>query len=404
MKRPAFFLILSILLLAPLAEAQQTPPPMVDRNWTGWSIGEVVVRALASQGDDIWIGTSNGLIRFNRKTETHQVFNTRAGLLSNIIVSIHPDAKGGVWLGTYGGGLTRFDGKSWELFTPYGRGNKEYGPGWVHYNPKNGLGDLWVYDLLFEPNGTMWVATWKGASRRHQNGFTTYTMDDGLVDKWVYTIEREPSGVLWFGTEGGINRFDGKVWQGWTHKDGLGADLTERRGLRGDLQPLPGGRNLQGHASRADLLGSLRPTLNEKRAAPAAEEPYDEEGEHHQQRGRESQDLNPNYVISSAIDAKGFKWFGTWGGGLSRFDGKQFKNYTMADGLPGNIINAIEIDKQGIMWIGTNKGVSRFDGKGFKNFTTANGLLGDYVYSIAIDPEGNKWFGTFGGVSRYAGP
>lgn len=383
MNRSALLLFLAILLAASMTAGQQpppSPPAAVDPRWTGWSIGEVVVRALASQGDDIWIGTSNGLIRFNRKTETHQVFNTRAGLLSNIIVSIHPDAKGGVWLGTYGGGLTRFDGKNWELFTPYGRGNKGYGADWVHYNPKNGLGDLWVYDLLFEPNGTMWVATWKGASRRHQNGFTTYTMDDGLVDKWVYTVEREPSGVLWFGTEGGINRFDGKVWKGWTHKDGLGAELTERRNL------------------------SLRPTLNEKTAAPAAEEPYDEEGSHHQQSGRENQGLNPNYVISSAIDAKGFKWFGTWGGGLSRFDGKEFKNYTTSDGLPGNIINAIEIDKQGIMWIGTNKGVSRFDGKRFQNFTTANGLLGDYVYSIAIDPEGNKWFGTFGGVSRFAGP
>ncbi|MDC4203360.1 MAG: hypothetical protein MPW14_03895 [Candidatus Manganitrophus sp.] len=55
------------------------------------------------------------------------------------------------------------------------------------------------------------------------------------------------------------------------------------------------------------------------------------------------------------------------------------------------------------MWIGTNKGVSRFDGKSFKNFNTMSGLLGDYVYSIAIDPDGNKWFGTFGGVSRYSG-
>lgn len=356
------------LLIASLAAAQ-TPPSAIDPNWTGWSIGEVVVRALAADGETIWIGTSNGLIRFNRRTETHQVFNTsRAGLLSNIIVSIHPDSKGNVWLGTYGGGLARFDGREWELFTPYGRGNKGYGAGWVHYHPKNGLGDLWVYDLLFEPNGTMWVATWKGASRLQKNGFVTYTMDDGLVDKWVYTIEREPSGVLWFGTEGGVNRFDGKTWKGWTHRDGLGAPIAAK-GKRSD-----------------------------------AEEPYDEDERHHDQSGRENQEANPNYVISSAIDAKGIKWFGTWGGGLSRFDGKKFKNYTTADGLPGNIINAIEIDRQGIMWIGTNKGVSRFDGKTFKNFSTMNGLVGDYIYSIAIDAEGNKWFGTFGGVSRYSGP
>ncbi|MFQ5587418.1 MAG: two-component regulator propeller domain-containing protein [Nitrospiria bacterium] len=349
----------------------QTPPPLpgtFNPQWTGWSIGEVVVRGMAAKGDDIWIGTSNGLIRFDRKKEQPQIFNAKkAGLLSNVIVSITPDQKGNVWIGTYGGGLARFDGREWELFTPYGHGSKNYGPGWVQYAPKDGLGDLWVYDLLFEPDGSMWVATWKGASHSKKEGFLTYTMDDGLVDKWVYTVERESSGVLWFGTEGGINRFDGKTWQGWTHKDGLGAAIR---------QPL-------------------------KR--PKKDDGYDEDEDHHLQQGRENQETNPNYVISSVIDAKGIKWFGTWGGGLSRFDGKTFKNYTTKDGLPGNIINAIEIDAKGMMWIGTNKGVSRFDGKAFKTFTRMDGLLGDYVFAIAIDPDGHKWFGTFGGVSRYTG-
>lgn len=371
-QRPLRLLSISFLLvLLAAASGAETPsqprPGMEASLWTGWSIGEVVVRALRADGDDLWVGTSNGLIRFDRKTERTQVFNTKAGLLSNVIVSIHVDPKKNVWLGTYGGGLTRFDGKEWELFTPYGRGTKAYGPGWVQYQPKNGLGDLWVYDLLFEPDGTMWVATWKGASRFDKTGFKTYTMDDGLVDKWVYTIEREPSGVLWFGTEGGVNRFDGKRWQGWTHKDGLGAELGD------------------GGAPRS------------------SSDSYDEKSAHHQESSKDNEGVNPNYVISSAIDANGIKWFGTWGGGLSRFDGKKFKNYTTADGLPGNIINAIEIDKRGTMWIGTNGGVSRWDGKRFKTFDTRDGLLGNYVYSIAIDAEGNKWFGTFGGVNRYTG-
>lgn len=360
-----FFLPL-LLLTAGQSRGQSLPPPGTAPLWTGWRIGEVVIRALAVRGEEVWIGTSNGLIRFNRKSETHQIYNTKSGLLSNVVVSIHFDSKGSAWIGTYGGGLSRFDGSVWEHFTPYGRGPKSYGPEWVLYNPKNGLGDLWVYDLLFEPNGTMWVATWKGASRFNGKGFVTYTMDDGLVDKWVYTIEREPSGVLWFGTEGGVNRFDGKTMKGWTHRDGLGADL-------GTMKTNPSGDD------------------------------YEEGPAHHRQDRKENQEANPNYIISSAIDADGFKWFGTWGGGLSRFDGKRFKNYTTADGLAGNIVNAIEIDQQGMMWIGTNKGVSRFDGKNFKNFNMMSGLLGDYVYSIAIDPEGNKWFGTFGGVSRYSG-
>lgn len=349
----------------------QVPPPLLGTShpkWTSWSIGDVVIRGLAAQGNDLWIGTSNGLIRFDRRTEEPQVFNTKtSGLLSNVIVSITPDRKGNVWIGTYGGGLARFDGREWEIFTPYGHGQKRYGTHWTHYAPKEGLGDLWVYDLLFEPDGSMWVATWKGASHSKKDGFLTYTMADGLVDKWVYTVERESSGVLWFGTEGGITRFDGLTWQSWTHKDGLGAPISQ------ELE------------------------------RPKKEEPYSDDEDHHLQSGRENQETNPNYVVSSAIGPLGYKWFGTWGSGLSRFDGKTFKNFTTEDGLAGNIINAIEVDASGILWIGTNKGVSRFDGKTFQNFTQKDGLLGDYIFAITIDPDGHKWFGTFGGVSRYTG-
>ncbi|VAX33842.1 hypothetical protein MNBD_NITROSPIRAE01-1283 [hydrothermal vent metagenome] len=359
------FLVLQSLALA------QVPPPLLDipnPKWTSWSIGDVVIRGLAAEGNILWIGTSNGLIRFDRKKEEPTVFNVKkSGLLSNVIVSITPDKKGNVWIGTYGGGLARFDGRTWEVFTPYGYGQKSYGESWTAYGPKEGLGDLWVYDLLFEPDGSMWVATWKGASHSKKEGFLTYTMDDGLVDKWVYTLEREASGVLWFGTEGGINRFDGTTWQSWTHQDGLGAAITQ---------------------------------VLER---PKKEAPYTEDEDHHLQSGRENQETNPNYVVSSAIGPKGYKWFGTWGSGLSRFDGKTFLNFTTKDGLAGNIINAIEVDASGMMWIGTNKGVSRFDGQHFTNFTKQEGLLGDYVFAIAIDPDGHKWFGTFGGVSRYTG-
>ena len=333
--------------------------------WTSWSIGEVVIRALGVDGTFLWIGTSNGLIQFNKTTEEHRVYTTRDGLLSNVIVSITVDPQGNKWFGTYGGGLNRFDGRNWEVFTPYGRGTKDYGAKWVKYQPPAGLGDLWVYGVFFDPKGTMWVATWKGASRYDGRGFVTYTMDDGLVDKWVYTIAQDSSGVLWFGTEGGINSFDGKRFRGWTHRDGLGEDAADEtdEGPEGYGTPSP----------------------------------------HHRQSYKENQKANPNYVIASVIDREGVKWFGTWGGGLSRFDGTRFKNYTSKDGLAGNVVNALAVDLKGNLWVGTNHGISRFDGSRFTNFTVGDGLFNNYVYSVAIDRDGSKWFGTYGGVSHYTG-
>ena len=109
-----------------------------------------------------------------------------------------------------------------------------------------------------------------------------------------------------------------------------------------------------------------------------------------------------------AIDKAGVKWFGTWGGGLSRFDSKaspngQWRNYATSDGLAGNIVYAVEIDEDGVLWLGTNHGLSRFDPNGassrqWMGWTVADGLLGEDVYAIAPAGTGTVWLGQKGGV------
>lgn len=351
--------------------------------WTSWRVG-ALVRALAVQGDSIWIGTTNGMMKFHIPTERNQVYTVKHGLLSNVVLGITVAPDQAVWIGTYGGGLTRFDGRDrWTTYTPYGAGpTGEYRSSYVRYKPGDGLGDLWVYQTLFTSDGTMWAATWKGASRFNGRTFTTYSTGDGLVDKWVYSMAVDREGRFWFGTEGGVTRYDGRTWTSWTHQDGLGADMPRSR-------------------------------VGPKPDAPSP---------HHQQAEKAISDYNPNYVLATAIDRTQHKWFGTWGGGLSRFDGKQWITFTTNDGLAGNVVNALAFDLRGVLWIGTDAGVSRMDPNAcaanpdvprgsappvqcrFTTFRTFDGLYHDAVYSIAIDAAGAKWFGTYGGVSRYAGP
>ena len=68
-------------------------------------------------------------------------------------------------------------------------------------------------------------------------------------------------------------------------------------------------------------------------------------------------------------------WFGTNGGGASKYDGKSFITYsTSAQGLASNIIWCITQDHAGNLWFGTEgSGVSKFDGESFTNYTTAQG-------------------------------
>ncbi|MBU0486424.1 MAG: PAS domain S-box protein, partial [Bacteroidetes bacterium] len=69
---------------------------------------------------------------------------------------------------------------------------------------------------------------------------------------------------------------------------------------------------------------------------------------------------------SSICDKTGNLWFGTSGGGVSRYDGKSFTNFTTAQGLANNSVMAIIQDHKGIMWFGTNLGLSGLCFEGLK--------------------------------------
>ena len=118
--------------------------------------------------------------------------------------------------------------------------------------------------------------------------------------------------------------------------------------------------------------------------------------------------LAGNWVTSILQDRQGHLWFGTAtqeikGGGVSRYDGQSIKTFTTEDGLAHNLVWSIFQDREGDLWIGTWGGVSRYDGQEFSTFNTQNGLAHDWVWSIMQDRAGYLWFGTMGGASRYAG-
>ena len=88
-------------------------------------------------------------------------------------------------------------------------------------------------------------------------------------------------------------------------------------------------------------------------------------------------------------------WFGTWDG-VSRYDRAtgSFTNLTIQDGLAHNTIAAIYCAPDGIVWFGTRGGgVSRYDGHSFLNFNVPDGLESPYITAISRDVEGKMWCG-----------
>ncbi|NZA28314.1 response regulator [Luteimonas sp. SJ-92] len=78
------------------------------------------------------------------------------------------------------------------------------------------------------------------------------------------------------------------------------------------------------------------------------------------------------------------------------------RQFTVAEGLPSNRINALVEDEQGYLWIATSDGLARYDGTGFRIWREEQGLPGNFVWSLALDRRGRLWVGTArGGLALY---
>ncbi len=80
-----------------------------------------------------------------------------------------------------------------------------------------------------------------------------------------------------------------------------------------------------------------------------------------------------------------------------------FIQYSIEEGLPQTQINAIDQDSKGFLWIGSFGGVSKFDGIEFENFSKADGLIDNLINCVLVDSEDNVWVGGSGGVSVISG-
>lgn len=105
-------------------------------------------------------------------------------------------------------------------------------------------------------------------------------------------------------------------------------------------------------------------------------------------------------------DSSGAMWFAT-GGGVTRFDGRDFHSWTARDGLPNSYVECVTEGEPGVMWFGTRKGLVRYNRRDavmpFTILTTTNGLPSDSVTTLERDARGNLWVGTSGGLARLNG-
>jgi ligand-binding sensor domain-containing protein/class 3 adenylate cyclase len=352
---------------------------------------------LLDKKGNIWFATGGGGVsRYDGKSFTS--YSTAQGLVATSVGSMLEDRSGNLWFGT-DTGVSKYDGRS---FTTYAEGQ--------------GLANNVVNSIIEDTAGNIWLGTGKGVSKYDGKSFTTLAEAQGLANNNVTSTIQDKAGNLWFGTDKGVSKYDGKSFTTYAEAQGLAANKvtsiiqdkvgnlwfgTDKGASKYDGKTFTTYNKIDGLADDAvtsiveDRAGNLW-----FGTAGRGVSQYD--GKSFTNFGK-AEGLADNHVTSILEDRFGNLWFGTDSHGVSRYDG--IINYTEAQGLLGMPVTGLLEDKKGNFWFATiNDGVSRYDGKSFTRYTTAQGLVGNNVRSMFQDKAGNLWFGTEGsGVSKFDG-
>jgi signal transduction histidine kinase/DNA-binding NarL/FixJ family response regulator/streptogramin lyase len=266
-------------------------------------------------------------------------------LSSNNVISIIQDKSGIIWIGTFGGGVNKYDPalKKFEVFK---------------YKRKDlkSLGNDFIHTIYEDSEGTIWVGTGLGglnrfdkntdSFKRFRNNSKYPNSSKYLNSPEVNSILEDSKGNLWVGTStGGLSRFDRRK-ESFVHFKHIQEDLIS---------------------------------------------------------------ISSNGINCIYEDSKGRLWIGTFSGGLNLYNEKEntFIHYLEKDGLASNSVQSITEDAKGNLWITTINGISNFDPDKitFNNFDESDGLQGKVFNqrSVFRDLEnGLIYFGGEKGLNVYS--
>jgi signal transduction histidine kinase/ligand-binding sensor domain-containing protein/DNA-binding response OmpR family regulator len=385
---------------------------------------------------NLWLGTEEGLNILDPQTGkfTHIAPDKRRtyGLTRKSVRSIFIDDRGIYWVGTFQGGVNKFDknlnlfelkqgnafdanGLSSSVITCFAEGKDSTvfigtdGGGLNLFHRKSGLfshislpclgpqasGSLSILTLLADRKGRLWIGTYgKGVFCFDPAGGTCRHLVQGtapgqLSSNDIFDIKEDRHGAIWIGTNGrGVNVIDPASGR-----------------IRSYFDPATNGpRVLNGYirAIEEDKDGNI--WLASHGSGVACINPAT--GNYHVYN-KDNSNLPVNTVYSILCDSRGNIWLGTAGGGLSLFNPKEgrFTSYAEKNGLANAMVYKIVEDEGGQLWISTNTAISSFDAATtrFTNYTQDNGVQkSNFVRGAGIRlRDGELYFGGLDGFNFF---
>jgi len=359
----------------------------------------------------LWLATFGGLCSYYPKLGTFHRYvpspGDKHGLKSKIILNVHMDAQGTVWVAT-DGGLHRMQPRQhpeeapcFEVFK-----HQAMDPGSLSGDGVNSLSD--------DRSGVLWVGTYQtglnklmlsrgSAQRNPVVQYSNNLLDPAsLSGDMVNAVLEDHEGNLWIGTDGaGLNRvIPPKVPGERLRFERFRADPVRAGALRDDVITAlyeDSENRIWAGTFTAGLIridfrsGSTsgHPTFRHYRAVPG-----------------DPSSLSSDFVTHMYEDSKHRFWVTTASAGLNRFDREtgKAKSYRLSSkiGLGSDSLYSIAEDQFGTLWLGSYPGLNRFNpeteranyfgsgkGSGFLSHPAA--------FAVHIDTNNNLWVGTDGG-------
>jgi len=397
-QRTRLFLLIYLAFGSGIATAETPIKPIRQYVHNVWRTEEGLPQnsvevVLQTRDGYLWLGTQEGLVRFNGAEFT--LFNkaTTSLIKHNDIRALLEDRQGNLWIGTFGGGFIRYR-------------NGQF----LHaYNRNAGLSDNFVNTLLEDRQGNLWIGTYKGLNKFNGGSFTRIEGDPELSEQIINALAEDQQGNIWIGTNRGVSRISpgsstasmallsgqvirtlyadrsGTVWIG-TDQLGLYAYTKSRLVHYGTQQQLPKAPVL---SIMQDARGSLWVGTGAGGVCRLNDLGTDRSFECYTSKDG----LSGDSVMSLLEDREKSVWVGTETGGLNRFKDGSMTTYGAASGFNGAVRSIYEAHDHSV-WVALDTGLRRWRDGRVIPYITPGGPANNYAWAVAEDREGKIWVGT----------
>lgn len=390
---PRWFALTLAMVVAGWLAAPAAPPNYFTRCWqVEQGLPQNKVTAVVQTRDGyLWVGTYNGLARFDGVRFTVFDDNNTPELRSRRITSLFEEGDGALWIGTESGDVSQYKDGHFTAVPV----RAHWGGGKIYAITADGAGDIWLFNEA-------------GELARVRDG-QVLLPPAGVISK-VVSLARGRDGTIWVEREGVVSALkDGQLTVEVTTNDYVQGICAARGGgfwlacnshIRkwkegqwvADISDAPWGWDVIDNFTEASA-GVLAGGTSGEGLWLCFTDQTNTPGLHLDR----TNGLPSNWVISLWEDREKNLWCGT-GAGLAVIRPSNLETIAPPDKWRNCPVLSVLPTPDGALWVGTEgAGLYRWQKGGWTNFYTDQGIRNPYVWSLAADRTGRIRAGTWGG-------